>query len=62
MLYHDIEYLTQMIQQNEAFLFLHDPKILMDGPSTLFYLFENAHKGYQKMHIVCNDDYGTHKC
>ena len=62
MVYHDIEYLTQVRQQNETFLCFYHLIILTDGPPTLFSLVKNAHKGYYKIDIVCNDDFGTHKC
>ena len=62
MVYHDIEYLTQIIQQNEAFLCLYDSTIMTVGPPALFCLVKNEFKGYYKIYIVCNDDDGTHKC
>ena len=62
MLDHDIEYFTQIIQKNEAFLCLYNPTILIDGPPILFFLVKNAHKGYYKIDIVCNGNYGTQKC
>ena len=60
--YHDIEYLTQIIQQNEAFLCLYDSTIMADVPPASFCLVKNEFKGYYKIDIVCNDDDGTHKC
>ena len=58
----DIAYLTEIIQQNKAFLCLYDPIILTDGPPTFFSLIKDAHKGYYKIDIVCNDNYGTYTC
>ena len=60
--YHDIEYLTQIIQKNEVFLCLYNPTDMTDWSSALFCLVKNPDKGYYQIDIVCNDDYGTHKC
>ena len=61
-LYHDIEYLTQSIKQSELLcVFIQFYKYSCWSTSVVLF-DQNASKWYYEIVIVCNDDYGTHKC
>ena len=48
-LYHGMEYLTQSIQQNEAFLCLLDPTNITEEPPMFFCLIKNSDKDTTKL-------------